>query len=162
MQRLYLQFYVAVLLVLVVFVGAAALAWKLAEDQTPQYLDVAAELTGALLPDADAPPAESQRALDALHRKLRFDLSLYRPDAAQRLLRANCSHELRTPLARISMATSLLGDGANAKTREALKRDIDELDRLIEEILLASRLEAVPGLERQESIDLLALAAEEA
>ena len=36
MQRLYLQFYVAVLLVLAVFVGAAALVWKLAEDQTPQ------------------------------------------------------------------------------------------------------------------------------
>src|SRR5258708_28833832 len=29
---------------------------------------------------------------------------------AHRLLLANCSHELRTPLARISMATSLLGD----------------------------------------------------
>src|SRR6188768_720018 len=44
--------------------------------------------------------------------------------AAHRLLLANCSHELRTPLARISMATSLLGDEANAKTREALRRDI--------------------------------------
>ena len=54
--------------------------WKLAEDaSTPQYLDVAAELTGALLPDADAPQAEQQKALDALHRKLRFDLALYRP-----------------------------------------------------------------------------------
>ena len=37
-----------------------------------------------------------------------------------------------------------------------------ELDRLIEDILLASRLEAVPGLERHEPVDLLALAAEEA
>ena len=41
------------------------------------------------------------------------------------------------------------------------KRDIAELDQLIEEILLASRLEAVPGLERHEPVDLLALAAEE-
>jgi signal transduction histidine kinase len=82
--------------------------------------------------------------------------------AAHRLLLANCSHELRTPLARIAMAASLLGDEANVRTREALKRDIGELDRLIEEILLASRLEAVPGLERREPIDLLALAAEEA
>ena len=62
------------------FVGAAALTWKLAEEQTPQYLDVAAELTGELLPDADAPEAEDQKALDALHRKLRFDLALYRAD----------------------------------------------------------------------------------
>ena len=57
MQRLYLQFYLTILVVLAVFVGAAALLWRLAEDdaRTPQYLDVAAELTGALLPEADAP-----------------------------------------------------------------------------------------------------------
>ena len=64
MQRLYLQFYLTILVVLAVFVGAAALLWWLAEDdaRTPQYLDVAAELTGALLPDADAPVAEQQKA----------------------------------------------------------------------------------------------------
>ena len=57
MQRLYLQFYATILLVLAVFVGAAAITWKLTEDETPQYLDIAAELTGALLPDASAPAA---------------------------------------------------------------------------------------------------------
>jgi signal transduction histidine kinase len=289
MQRLYLQIYATVLLVLAVFVGAAAVTWKLAEEETPQYLDVAAELTGALLPDADAPPVEEQKALDELHRKLRFDLALYRRDgamiamaghppprfdprraragwrrgpggptftlhlpdgrwlvarqvrerpspilyvvaglvvlalaialgaypvvrrlgrrlerlkegveqlgsghlgarvavegrdevaalaasfnrsaqrieeliAAHRLLLANCSHELRTPLARIGVAASLLGENADTRTREELRRDIAELDHLIEEILLASRLEAVAGLERHEPVDLLALAAEE-
>ena len=82
MQRLYLQFYVTILIVLVVFVGAAVLLWRLADDdnRTPQYLDVAAELTGALLPEADAPRGEQQRAIEALHRKLRFDLALYRAD----------------------------------------------------------------------------------
>src|SRR5260370_27979294 len=80
MQRLYLQFYATILLVLAVFVGAAILTWRLAEEQTPQYLDVAAELTGALLPDADAPQDEDQKSPGALHRKLRFDLALYRPD----------------------------------------------------------------------------------
>src|SRR5580698_2568698 len=80
MNRLYLQFYVTILLVLAVFVGAAALTWQLAEEQTPQYLDVAAELTGALLPDSDAPDSDDQKALDVLHRKLRFDLALYRAD----------------------------------------------------------------------------------
>jgi signal transduction histidine kinase len=290
MQRLYLQFYATILLVLAVFVAAALLTWRLAEEQTPQYMDVAAELTGALLPDVDAPQEEDQKALDALHRKLRFDLALYRPDgsllavagrppprfdpnrarvgwrrgntgptftlqlpdgrwlvarqvrerpsptlwiagfllllaaaiavgaypvvrrlgrrlerlkagveqlgggnlgarvqvegrdelaalaasfnrsaarieelvSAHRLLLANCSHELRTPLARISVAASLLGETADAKTRDSLKRDIAELDQLIEEILLSSRLEAVPGLEHNEPVDLLALAAEEA
>jgi len=82
MQRLYLQFYATILLVLAVFVAAALLTWRLAEEQTPQYMDVAAELTGALLPDVDAPPEEDQKALDALHRKLRFDLALYRPDGS--------------------------------------------------------------------------------
>src|SRR5713101_4442211 len=291
MQRLYLQFYLTILVVLAVFVGAAALLWRLAEDdaRTPQYLDVAAELTGALLPEADTPVIEQQKALEGLHRKLRFDLALYRPDggiiaaagrppprldasrartgwrrsqgvpsftlqlpdgcwlvarqvrerpnptfwitaflalvvlavavgaypvvrglgrrlerlkagveqfggnlgarvkvegrdevaalaesfnrsaqrieelvAAHRLLLANCSHELRTPLARINVAASLLGETADAKTRDSLKRDIAELDQLIEEILLSSRLEAVPGLEHNEPVDLLAVAAEEA
>jgi signal transduction histidine kinase len=290
MQRLYLQFYVTILLVLAIFVGAAVLTWQLAEEQTPQYLDVAAELTGALLPDSDAPDADDQKALDVLYRKLKFDLALYRRDggviaaagrppprfdpyrarvgwrrgttgptftlqlpdgrwlvarqvrerpsptlwiagflallaaaiavgawpvvrrlggrierlkvgvdqlgggnlgarvkvegrdevaalaasfnrsaerieelvAAHRLLLANCSHELRTPLARIAMAVSLLGEQADAKTRKSLKQDIAELDLLIDEILLSSRLEAVPGLEHREPVDLLALAAEEA
>jgi signal transduction histidine kinase len=292
MQRLYLQFYLTILVVLAVFVGAAALLWRLADDdaRTPQYFEVAAELTGALLPDADSPVLDQQRAIEALYRKLRFDIALYRPDgtmiamagrppprfdpararqgwrrgpagpnftlqlpdgrwlvarqvrerrinptfwitaflalvalavavgaypvvrglgrrlerlkagveqfgndlgarvkvegrdevaalaqsfnrsaerieqlvAAHRMLLANCSHELRTPLARIAVAASLLGEDADAKTRESLKHDVEELDQLIEQILLASRLEALPTLEHRESVDLLALAAEEA
>jgi signal transduction histidine kinase len=42
-----------------------------------------------------------------------------------------------------------------------LDQDIAELDRLIEEILLASRLDALPEAGAQEEVDLLALAAEE-
>jgi signal transduction histidine kinase len=292
MHRLYLQFYATIELVLVLFVGAAAVVWRLAEDdaRTPQNLDVTAELTAAFLPDSDAPAAETQQALDALHRKLRFDLALYRADggiiaqagrgqprfepqrarpgwkrgrdgpsltlrlpdgrwlvarqvherpsptlwiaavlglvaaaiavgvfpvvrglsrrierlksgveqlgtgnlgarvkvegddevaalaesfnrsaqrieellAAHRLLLANCSHELRTPLARIAMAVSLLSESADPKARDSLKHDIAELDQLIEEILMSSRLDSVAGLERRDSVDLLALAAEEA
>ncbi len=292
MNRLYLKFYAAILVVLAVFVGGAALLWWVADDdnRTPQYLDVAAELTGALLPDPEAPRAEQQKAVEALHRKLRFDIALYRPNGellamaglppprfeprrartgwrrgpggpnftlqlpdgrwlvarqvrerpnpilwiaaalglvalavavgaypivrglgrrlerlqagverlgggdlsarvrvegrdevaalaesfnrsaqrieelvtAHRLLLANASHELRTPLARISVAAALLGDKADPKTRQSLKEDVAELDQLIEQVLLASRLEAIPELERHEPVDLLALAAEEA
>jgi signal transduction histidine kinase len=292
MQRLYLQFYVTILLVLVVFVGAAGLLWKLAEDEarTPQYFDIAAELTGALLPEPNAPEGEDQKALEALYRKLRFDLALYRADGsliamvgrppprfdpartrigwrrgpggpsftlqlpdgrwlvarqvrersnptvwivaflaviavgiavgaypvvrrlgrrlerlktgveqlgggnlgarvkvegrdevaalaasfnrsaarieelvtAHRLLLANCSHELRTPLARLALSAELLGKSADPKVRESLKHDIAELDQLIDEILLNSRLEALPIVERREPVDLLAVAAEEA
>jgi signal transduction histidine kinase len=71
-------------------------------------------------------------------------------------LLANVSHELRTPLARIRMALEL------GKERGEIERDIAELDALIEELLLASRLDAVAALERTEEVDLLALAAEEA
>ena len=60
------------------------------------------------------------------------------------------------------MAAALLGDKADPKARQSLKDDVAELDQLIEQVLLASRLEAIPELERREPVDLLALAAEEA
>ena len=80
-------------------------------------------------------------------------------------LLANASHELRSPLARMKMAVSML-DGASPDQRERLKREIDtnvaELDALVEEVLLASRLDAKSSALHAEAIDLLALAVEEA
>jgi len=80
-------------------------------------------------------------------------------------LLANASHELRSPLARMKMAVSMLED-AGPERRAHLKREIDtnvaELDALVEEVLLASRLDASNVLDRQEPVDLLGLAAEEA
>jgi len=80
-------------------------------------------------------------------------------------LLANASHELRSPLARLKMAVSMIED-APAAQRDSLRREIHtnigELDALVEEVLLASRLEAGAALQRQEPVDLLALAAEEA
>ena len=81
---------------------------------------------------------------------------------SHRLLLANASHELRTPLARVRMGVELLKDKADPDRKAALERDISELDRLIEEILLSSRLDAGTPLDRSERVDLLALAAEEA
>jgi signal transduction histidine kinase len=84
---------------------------------------------------------------------------------AHRSLLANASHELRSPLARMRMAVSMLDDATPAQ-RERLKREIDtnvaELDALVEEVLLASRLDARAHELHREKIDLLALAAEEA
>jgi signal transduction histidine kinase len=74
--------------------------------------------------------------------------------AAHKSLLANASHELRTPLARIRMGTELKKDA------KEIERDIAELDALIDEILLASRLDAAPPLAKEE-VDLLGLAAEE-
>lgn len=80
-------------------------------------------------------------------------------------LLANASHELRSPLARLKMAVSLLDDAAPAQ-REALRREIAtniaELDALVEEVLLASRLDAPGAMERHAPVALLPLAAEEA
>jgi signal transduction histidine kinase len=80
---------------------------------------------------------------------------------AHQALLANASHELRTPLARIRLAVELLKGSADAKSKAGLEQDIAELDWLVDEILLASRLEAVNEIEATEEIDLLALAAEE-
>jgi signal transduction histidine kinase len=80
---------------------------------------------------------------------------------AHRLLLANASHELRTPLSRIRLGIELFQDTGDPKYKAELARDIKELDELIDEILLASRLDAVPALQAQEDVDLLALVAEE-
>ncbi len=80
---------------------------------------------------------------------------------AHKDLLANASHELRTPLARIRMAVELLKGPTDAKQKAGLERDIVELDQLIGEILLASRLDAVSERDIDEDVDLLALAAEE-
>jgi signal transduction histidine kinase len=80
---------------------------------------------------------------------------------SHKLLLANASHELRTPLSRIRMGVELLKEVADPRRKADLERDIAELDALIDEILLSSRLDAVKSLGRREDIDLLALAAEE-
>jgi signal transduction histidine kinase len=94
-----------------------------------------------------------------------FNTSAARIEAlvgAHKLLLANASHELRTPLARIRMGLEMLQQQPTPERRLALERDIGEVDQLIEEILLLSRLDALDGLEERHEVDLLALAAEEA
>jgi signal transduction histidine kinase len=80
---------------------------------------------------------------------------------AHRLLLANASHELRTPLSRIRLALELFERSGEAKYKSDLERDLAELEALIDEILLASRLDGMPALQATEDVDLLALAAEE-
>ena len=80
---------------------------------------------------------------------------------AHKTLLANASHELRTPLARIRLALELVKDGVDPKRKAGLEQDIAELDHLLDEILLASRLGALHEQMQSEETDLLALAAEE-
>lgn len=80
---------------------------------------------------------------------------------AHKTLLANASHELRTPLARIRLALELIPEGIDPKRRKGLEQDIAELNHLLDEILLASRLGAIQENTDTEELDLLALAAEE-
>jgi signal transduction histidine kinase len=80
---------------------------------------------------------------------------------AHKTLLANASHELRTPLARIRLAVELMKDSVDPRRKSGLEQDIAELDWLVDEILLASRLDAVTEAIVTHEVDLLALAAEE-
>jgi signal transduction histidine kinase len=91
---------------------------------------------------------------------------------SERELLANVSHELRTPLARIRVALDLAAEGDLERSRRYLGEigaDLAELDRLVEDVLTAARLDLATGRgggalplrrERIESRDLLTRAAE--
>jgi signal transduction histidine kinase len=82
--------------------------------------------------------------------------------ASQKSLLANASHELRSPLTRIRMGLEFMGGDPASLAREEITRNIAELDQLIEEILLASRLDAKESdLGTVEPVDLVGLSAEE-
>jgi signal transduction histidine kinase len=81
---------------------------------------------------------------------------------AQKSLLANASHELRSPLARIRMAAELMAEAAPPAIQAELRRNVTELDQLIDEVLLASRLDAASqDKPRLEELDLAGLVAEE-
>lgn len=82
---------------------------------------------------------------------------------SNRSLLANASHELRSPLARLKMAVAMM-DSTSPEQRAALKveinRDIRELDVLVDEVLLASRLDAQSAI-AHDPVDLLGVGVEE-
>ena len=97
----------------------------------------------------------------------RFNLAAERVETlvkSHKSLLANASHELRSPLARIRMGLELMGDqsASESTSRQEISRNIGELDQLIDEILLASRLDAHESdMGKVEQVDLTGLAAEE-
>ncbi|MET1115236.1 MAG: ATP-binding protein [Comamonas sp.] len=83
--------------------------------------------------------------------------------ASQKSLLANASHELRSPLTRIRMGMELMGGNQpSTASRAEILRNVDELDQLVDEILLASRLDSREvDVGTEESCDLIGLCAEE-
>jgi two-component system OmpR family sensor kinase len=79
----------------------------------------------------------------------------------QQELLANVSHELRSPLTRIRMALELVPREADGEARLGdIERDLTDLDRVIEDVLTASRLEMTGLPTRLESVDVPALLGE--
>jgi signal transduction histidine kinase len=67
---------------------------------------------------------------------------------AQRDLVADVSHELRTPLSRLRVALEIAADDPSgaAETLREIQADLDELEKLVDDILTAGRLDAgAPG-----------------
>jgi signal transduction histidine kinase len=87
--------------------------------------------------------------------------------ASQKSLLANASHELRSPLARTRMGLELMSGPVSdpealLRIRAEILRNMAELDQLIDEILLASRLDAKEAdIGTVEPVDLVGLCAEE-
>jgi signal transduction histidine kinase len=79
----------------------------------------------------------------------------------QRDTLANASHELRSPLARLRMALELLGEepagDQRARLLDEARRDIVDLDALIEDLLMMARADARTPRRPLEAVDLRAL-----
>lgn len=151
---------------LVLFIAVAAGAWPVAKSLTRrlQALRKGVEVFGA---------GQLQHRVAVEGRDEVAALANSFNDAAQRIedlvtsnrsLLANASHELRSPLARLKMAVSIMADMPPervAQLKEEIHQDIAELDALVEEVLLASRLDATTEMSRQ-PVDLLGMVTEEA
>lgn len=88
---------------------------------------------------------------------------------ANKLLLANASHEIRTPLTRIRLNIEMLENVIDTsklddykKRESAIKRNLNELDELVESILQSSRLDAQDSLVNAMTIDLYNLVRREA
>jgi signal transduction histidine kinase len=156
-----------VLLLLVIFLAVAAGSWPVVRRLTRrlQALKQGVEAfgAGALHQRVSEEGRDEVAALGTS-----FNRAATRIQALLRShqsLLANASHELRSPLARLKMAVQMLEDSSEPQ-RARLKREIDtniaELDALVEEVLLASRLDGSAATLARDGVDLLAVAAEEA
>jgi signal transduction histidine kinase len=154
-------------LLAVLFAAVAAGAWPVVRRLTRRLealkLGVEAFGAGTLSQRVSEEGRDEIAALGAS-----FNRSAGRIEALLRShqsLLANASHELRSPLARLKMALAMLEDAPpdhRAGLQAEVRTNIAELDTLVEEVLLASRIDAQTGTPPREPVDMLVLAAEEA
>ena len=156
------------------FVAVGLAAWPVSQRITRRLealqRSVDAQAAGDLRVRAEVSGQDEVAALahSFNHAAERIEALVNRQEAllsTQRRLLANASHELRSPLARIRMAIELMLENPTDLTHhtDEVRQNIRELDALVEEILLASRLDTLSLDElRREPVDLTQLAAEEA
>ena len=156
------------------FVAVGLAAWPVSRRITRRLealqRSVDAQAAGDLRVRAEVSGQDEVAALahSFNHAAERIEALVNRQEAllsTQRRLLANASHELRSPLARIRMAIELMLENPADLTHhtDEVRQNIRELDALVEEILLASRLDTLSMDElRREPVDLTQLAAEEA
>src|SRR6266571_3807198 len=170
MKRLYQKIYLTIIasLLLVLFLGGVALAVAIGAYPAVRGLTRRLERLQTGVETLGAGNLSARVKVEGRDEVARLAASFNRAAArieeligAHRLLLANASHELRTPLSRIRLGIELFEAKPDPKIKTELARDIAELDDLIEEILLASRLDVAAAPPATEDIDLLALVAEE-
>lgn len=84
--------------------------------------------------------------------------------AQQRRVLASASHELRSPLSRLRMALELMPEASSERRAELARQseaDVEELDALIEDLLLASRADASFASRQFQPVELFDLFSEE-
>lgn len=156
------------------FVAVGLAAWPVSRRITRRLealqRSVDAQAAGDLRVRAEVSGQDEVAALahSFNHAAERIEALVNRQEAllsTQRRLLANASHELRSPLARIRMAIELMLENPADLTHhtDEVRQNIRELDALVEEILLASRLDTLSLDElRREPVGLTQLVAEEA
>jgi len=103
-------------------------------------------------PVAESGPAEIATLAHAFN-QMSQDLS--RLDQDRALILAGVSHDLRTPLARLRLDIEM--SGVDAKAKEGMTADIEEMDRIVGQFLDFARAD---GGEARETVNLAGVAAE--
>ena len=147
---------------------AGLIAWGTTRRLTRLQHDIARWSAGDLARRADASGGDEAAALAQHFNRAASQIQqlVQEKDAllrAQKMMLANASHEMRAPMNRILSATALLPGGEeHARWHEEIRRSVEEMDGLTEEILDFSRLEAQQDdMARAVPEDMLSLVANE-